>query len=153
MALQDTIEYGGDLMVFVSSGATKLPLAFSSSAKLSINTKTRDTGSKDSGNWDEFLAGKSGWNASTDGLMAFYSGVTNSGSSTIDVLYAYQIARTPVNFVFAHKTGSTPGWTVDATKKSFSGMVLITGLDLNAADGDNATYSCSLQGTGALTLA
>ncbi len=148
-ANNDKLVYGGDLMLFVGTGTTKNPLAFSQSAKLSVSMKTREISSKDSGQWTEKASGKYDWNCSTDGLLSF--DVTGATSS-IDMVYELFLAGEDVSIVFASKTGTTPLWTVDSTKKSFTGTALITSLDINSGDGDNATYSISLEGTGQLTL-
>lgn len=143
------IQYGGDIMLFIEDA----PLAFSTSAKLDISLKTRDIGSKDSGNWDEKAAAKMSWTASTDALMTD-SGLVGT-TNTIDELYTAMIARTAVDVVFATATGTSPSWTPSAVagKKKFTGTGFITSLSLNAADGDNATYSVSIEGTGALVMA
>lgn len=142
--------FGGDLMLFVGTGTTKQPLAYSTSAKLSVSLKTREISSKDSsGYFTEKSAGKFDWNASTDGLISY--DVTGATSS-IDVVYEYMLTRKPINLIFANKSGSTPYWSVDSSKKNFSGQALITSIDMNASDNDNATYSISLEGTGELKL-
>jgi predicted secreted protein len=155
MALDTSkIQYGGDLMLFTTlSGTTAQPIAFSSAAKLDVTMKTRDIGSKDSGYWDEKAAGKLSWNMSTDALMAD----SNLGDITAvySELYTSMIARLPITVAFATATGTAPAWTISAVagKKKFSGLAYITSLSLNAPDGDNASYSISLEGTGALTMA
>lgn len=149
--MSDTTQliYGGDMMLFVGSGATKNPLAFSTSAKLAISTSMKDATSKDSGIYTEKFAGRLDWNCSTDGLMSYtISGATQS----IDDIYALMLSRTPINVVFASKTGSVPAWTVDASKKTFTGMGFIASMDMNAAL-DEATYSIKIDGSGPLTLA
>lgn len=145
----DKIVYGGNMMLFVGSGTTKQPLAFSQSAKLSVNMTSREISSKDSGNWTDKAAGKYDWNASTDGLLNF----SITGATTgIDQVYNLFIAGLPINLVFAQKTGTTPFHTVDATKKNFSGTALITSIDMNAGEVDSATYTISLEGSGALIM-
>lgn len=149
MADNSKLIYGGDLMLFIGSGSTKNPLAFSTSAKLSVNTKTREISSKDSGNWTEKLAGKFDWNCSTDALLSY--SVTGSTTSC-DVVYQLFLAGQPINVAFAVKTGSSPYWTADATKKAFSGQGIIESMDITAGDNDTATYSISIAGSGALAL-
>lgn len=150
MAYSNTpIVYGGNMMLFISSGATKLPLAFSTSTKLSISTKTRDLSNRDSSNWTEKAAGRFDWNCSSDGLMGF----DVSGSTGVETLFALMNAGLPVNVAYASKTGTSPTYTVDATKKNFTGTAIIVSLDLNTADADTGTYSISLEGSGALILA
>jgi predicted secreted protein len=143
------IVYGGDLMLFIGTGTTKSPLAFSTSAKLSVSTKVRDISSKDSGNWTDKTVGKFDWNTSTDGLLNFSA---TSGTTGIDTVYSYFISGTPINIVFGSKTGTTPNWTPNLTLKSFSGTAIITSIDVNGNDGDNATYSITLEGNSTLAL-
>jgi predicted secreted protein len=144
------LQYGGDLMVFLNTGATKQPIAFSTSAKLSVSMKARDISSKDSGDWTEKAKGKYDWNMSTDALANFTS--TGTTMSTDD-LYGYFVAGTPVSVAFGSKTGTSPSWTLNAAKKNFSGTAYITSFDINAGDSETATYSITLDGSGALTLA
>lgn len=143
------IVYGGDLMLFVGTGATKTPLAFSTSASLETTRDTREISSKDSGDWKDYLVGKMGWTCSTDGLVAF---TLTGTTSSIEDLYAYKVAGTLVNIAFGIKTGTTPSWTLDASNKYFSGTAYITSLSLSSGDNETSTYSISLQGTGELTL-
>ena len=101
------IVYGGDMMLFVGTGTSKLPIAFSTSAKLDITVATRDISSKDSGVWTEKVGGKIDWNASTDALYTEVLTVT-TGTNTFDELYTLMIARAPINCVFAATTGTSP---------------------------------------------
>jgi predicted secreted protein len=143
------LNYGGDLMIFSSSGATLQPIAFSTSAKLTINLNTLEISSKDSGYWEESQAGKMNWEMSTDALLNFeMTGSTNG----FEDLYNYMIARQPINVSFAKKTGTAPNYTVDGTAKQFTGEALITSFDIQANDNEYSTASISLKGTGALTL-
>lgn len=144
------IVYGGDMMIFTMSGATGTPLAFSTSANLNINTDSLEISSKDSGYNKDFQAGKLSWDVSTDGLLNFEPSGSTQG---IETLYAKQVAREYISIAFAHKTGTTPDWTVDTSKKRFTGQGIITSLTLNASDNTQGTYSITIQGTGALTLA
>jgi predicted secreted protein len=146
----DYLTYGGDLMVFISSGATKEAIAFSTSAKMSISMKTRDVSSKDSGNFTEKKAGKYDWNMSTDALCNFS---TTGTTMSVDDLYNYFIAGILVNVGFGSKTGTSPSWTMNAAAKNFTGTALITSMDLNSGDGETATYSIQLEGSGPLVLA
>ena len=144
------VVYGGDLMLFIGSGTTKQPLAYSTTAKLSVSAKTRETASKDdTGKFAKKAIGKYDWNCSTDGLLSWE---TTTGTNYMDDVYALFLAGEEINIVFGSKTGTTPAWTVDATAKSFTGKGLITAVDLNASDGDNATYSITIEGNGLLSL-
>lgn len=150
MANLSYLSYGGDLMLFANSGSTVQPLAFSTSAKLSISNKTRDVGSKDSGDWAEKMAGKFEWNVSSDQLLNFSStGTTQS----MDEVFSYFVNKKIMNISFGHKTGTSPSYTVDGSKKKFTGTAYISSLDINAGDGETATYSIQMEGTGPLTMA
>lgn len=150
MALEtNKLVYGGSMMILISSGATKLPCAFSTSAKLSISTTTVDTTSKDDGDWVSKKAVRFAWNASTDGLTNFaLTGSTNS----VEDLFAYQKAKLPVNVVFASVTGTKPFHTLDTNKKYFSGTGIISSLEISADDNGMSTYSISIEGTGELII-
>ena len=144
------IVYGGDMMIFLTSGATKTPVAFSTSAKLSLSVKTRDISSKDSGVWTDKLSGKLDWNVSTDGLLNF---TPSGGTWGVESLFAQMVGRAAVTVTFASTSGTAAGWTLDASKKNFTGQAIITSLEINASDGDNGSYSISLEGAGSLVIA
>lgn len=147
----EKIQYGGDMMLFVGSGESKFPIAFSTSQKLDVSMSTREISSKDSGYWTDRAASKLDWNASSDAL---YTDVLTSttGVNSVDELYTLMTSRTAINVVFAAKTGTVPNWTVDATKKNFTGKGYITSLSVNAPNEDNTTYSITIEGTGALVM-
>ena len=139
------IVYGGSLMVFLGTE----PLAFSTSASLSMTMDTREISSKDSGTHKEFKGTKFGWDASTDGLMAYkLAGDTNG----LDTLYDLYTSGETIGFAFAVASGTTPSYVKDTTVGNFTGNVLITSMSLTSPDLDNATYSISMLGTGDLTL-
>jgi hypothetical protein len=98
------------------------------------------------------------WTASTENL---YSLDTDHGKTLAD-LFDSMAKGEEVALVFSQAgTGDTrnkkeeehglgavpyvPGYP------QFSGKAVITSLSLNAADGDNASFSCSFTGTGPLT--
>ena len=136
--------YGGDFMIFL--GTT--PIAFSTSAKLTINMKTREASSKDSGNWVDKLPGKLDWNVSTDAL---YSDGALTGATGYSTLYGYMVARSGLTMAFAQKSGTTQQWAMDtATKNYFHGTVYITNLDVSSPDGEQVTFTMSAEGSGEL---
>jgi predicted secreted protein len=151
MSQISSIQYGGDMLLFVASGATVMPLAFSTSSKIDVTLKTRDVGSKDSGYWDETQAGRFNWTVSSDNLYAYAETGT---TQTYAKLYALMMTRTPVNMGFGVKAvGSvSPNWTIATTDK-FTGQILITALSITAGDNANATFTMSGVGTGVLAFA
>lgn len=92
------------------------------------------------------------WSASSDALMC---DALTGNSNTYADLFTAMTGRTPVDIVFATVAGTAPEYTVSAVvgKTKFSGTGFITSLSMNAPDGDNATYSISFEGTGALVMA
>lgn len=141
---------GGDLMLFIGDKS----IAFATSHKLSINVETVETTSKDSGGkWVSKAARKISWNCSTENLYS------NDGEGvTFDQLFDKLVAREEVNAVFclekdyATKADEVPtgGW-IPSTAGTYSGKVIITALEANAPNGDNATFTATFEGVGALT--
>ena len=144
---------GGDLMFFTGGKS----ICFATSHKLSVKADTKETSSKDSGGkWQTSEVGILSWNGSSENLYAD----TGSGV-TYDELFGMMIARTAIDGVFALEGDSTDlsagkldtvpteGWKPKA--KQYKGKVYITSLEVNAPNGDNATFTVEFTGTGALT--
>lgn len=140
---------GKDLMLFADSKA----IALATSCKLGISAETIDTQSKDSGIWNEKDIKKLGWNCSSENL---FSADADANANTYDTLFALMIARKPIDIAFGIPTNKadklpSSGWTLPAAP--YRGKALITSIELNAPDGDKATFSVSLDGTGELAKA
>lgn len=137
---------GKDLMLFVGGKA----IALASSCKLSLSAETIDTQSKDSGIWTEKDIKKLSWSGSSENLFS-----ADADANSYDALFELMLARKPIPILFGipanADAGEMPetGWTLP-TGKHYSGKVLITNLELNAPDGDKATFSATFDGTGAL---
>lgn len=137
---------GKDLMLFVDGKA----IALATSCKLSMSAETIDTQSKDSGIWTEKDIKKLSWNGSSENLFS-----ADADANSYDKLFALMLARKPIEIKFGIPTnadsGELPddGWKAPETG-AYSGKVLITSLELNAPDGDKATFSANFEGTGAL---
>lgn len=136
---------GKDLMIFYGT-TTKKACALANELKLTINHATKEISSKDSGIWTDLAKGKLKWTASSGGLVAY-----DANAQSYEFLYDAMILREPVTLTFAIASGSAGAWTVDSTKDTYIGQAFIESLDLNAPDADNASYTISLSGTGALT--
>lgn len=143
---------GGDLMLFVGGKS----IAFATSHKLSIKADTKETSSKDSGGkWQTSEAGILSWSGSSENLYA------DAGKGmTYKDLYKLMIERKAVDGVFSIEGSSTDskldevplnGWVAKSEGK-YVGKVLITSLEVNAPNGDNATFTVEFVGTGALNL-
>jgi hypothetical protein len=136
---------GKDLMLFTGT-TTKKPMALATSCKLTINHSVKSKSTKDSGDWEESTKGKLKWTASTDGLVTM-----DATTQSYEYLYDAMIARDPITLTFGIATGTSPSWTVDATKDIYVGTAFIDSLDLNSGSEDDATYTASFTGTSGLT--
>ena len=133
---------GTDLMLFKGGKA----LAVATACKLTINANVLETSSKDSGKWVSKQAAKLSWTASSDNLYTI-----EDYKSLVDAM----IARTPVELQFSTVSNSdsdgVPTDGLTAAKDGYKGSAIITSIDMNAADNENATYTVSFEGVGALT--
>lgn len=137
---------GKDLMLFVDGKA----IALATSCKLALSSETIDTQSKDSGIWTEKDIKKLSWNCSSENLFS-----ADASADGYDKLFALMLARKPISIKFG-TPGNTDsnelpeaGWMPPANG-AYSGTALITSLELNAPDGDKATFSANFEGTGPL---
>lgn len=135
---------GKDLMLFVGGKA----IALATSCKIGISAETIDTQSKDSGIWNEKDIKKLGWNCSSENCFS-----ADLDINGYDALFAMMVAAQPINVAFGipvNKSTEMPesGWKLPASP--YKGKALITSLELNAPDGDKATFSVSMDGTGEL---
>lgn len=135
---------GKDLMLFVGGKA----IALATSCKIGISAETIDTQSKDSGIWNEKDIKKLGWNCSSENCFS-----ADLDINGYDALFAMMVAAQPIDVAFGipvNKSTEMPesGWRLPVSP--YKGKALITSLELNAPDGDKATFSVSMDGTGAL---
>lgn len=144
---------GGDLMLFVDGKS----IAFATNHTISINADTKETSTKDNGGfWQVSEVGMLSWTCTSENLM----GDPMAGIG-FDELFDIMIARKPVTGIFAlegnstnfidQKLGTAPtaGWTAK-TDDGYTGQLIITSLEKNAPNGDNATMKVSFTGVGEL---
>ena len=146
---------GTDLMVFMGEKS----IAYATNHTLSISAETQETSAKSKDNtggaWSTSKVTNFSWTITSENL---YSTDKNKGQ-TYSYLFDTMKIGTPVDVKFSIKNESAidvpeGGWTpiADATTNDiFSGKVIITSLELNAPDGDNASYTVELKGVGELT--
>ena len=145
---------GGDLMLFVGGKS----IAYATSHSLSISADTKETSSKDSGGkWQTSEVGVLSWTCSSENLCG-----NSTAGIGFDELFAYMVARKPITGVFAlegdstnledNKLDSVPtaGWKPKAND-GYTGQMIITNLEKNAPNGENATIKVDFTGVGALT--
>ena len=143
---------GGDLMLFVgSTSASTKSIAYATNHTLEINAETADVSNKDEGggDWATQEVKLLSWNASSENLYC-----TSGAGESFSDLYDLMIAKTPIFAVFSKKSGNATdvpsgGWSSSAPK--YTGKVVITSLQLNAQNGEYATFTANFTGVGALT--
>lgn len=145
---------GGDMMLFI--GGTSI--GFATNHTLSINTDIKETSTKDSGGkWQTSEAGILSWSATSENLMS-----NDQEGVGYKELIGYMTSKTKITAHFDLKAGNTDtvptdGWVPLAIaggssySKGYRGDVIITSIELNAPNGENATFTVNFTGVGALT--
>ena len=108
------------------------------SNSVSFSTETRDVTTKDSGGNREILATVRSASFSAEGIVAL------DDTYAVEQLSTAERAGTAVAVVF------TTGVTGDV---QWSQSAIITSLEIDAPMEDNVTFSISMEGTGAVTMA
>ena len=136
--MADSKKNGTSILFKVGSPATAV--AGETDCTFTVNGDTIDTTSKSSAQWAEFIPARANWEASGSGMLMFDS-------------TAHTLAATQKALWTAVSTGATIAVEIalDATLK-FAGTAIVTQWQANAPDNDNAGFSWSVRGTGALTL-
>lgn len=137
---------GGDMMLFVNGKS----IAYATSHTLTISGDTQDTSNKDEGggDWASNEVSTLSWTAQSENMYSI-----EGAGSNFDDLFDIMVAKTPVTATFSKKTETAVnvpegGWT--ASKPDYEGKVVITSLELNAPNGEYATYTVNFTGIGAL---
>ena len=123
------------------SGA-QVKVANLTSTDFELSKDTIDATNKDGGTYKEFLVGLSGWTLSAEGIFE-EDGSVATGISAKELLDDI-IAGAPITVVM---TSNVSG------DLKLSGSAVITSFAWNAPVNDVSTFSVSLQGSGALTVA
>lgn len=143
---------GGDLMLFINGKS----IGYATNHTLSVNSDTKEFSTKDNGGkWQSNDYGVISWSASTENLMSN----DQEGIGYTD-LVRYMTNKTPIRAVFTIE-GDSPdldtnkldvvpvnGWS--PKNGGYEGTVIITSIELNASNGENATFTVQFTGTGAL---
>ena len=140
------ITKGDQLMLFVGGKS----IAFATAHTLTLTTNTTDIASKDHGIYGAKDVSTITWEITTENLFAEsdYATLVDSmlAGQTVDVVFA--------NAASWVKTGidnSTKTWTPDSAGTQLSDKALITSLTANANTGENATFSATFTGVGAIS--
>ena len=125
-----------DVILKVTVGGVLVPVAHSTSASISMNMDLRDSTTKSSGGWQDNLGGLRSYELSGD---AFVDIVEDTEKSDILELWTVWNQRAAVIVSFG------------ISGMLYEGTALITSLSIDAGVEENATFSISLTGSGALT--
>lgn len=150
---------GKKLMVWVKSGSGNYTsIGFATNHTLSTSASTISVSHKDladagSGKWDDQDIDTLTWTITAE---AFYAN-TQEGIGFADV-FGYYAAGTVLDLKFAVAADSstgvpTGGWAVPQTGTVLSGKAIISSMDVNAPVDENASFSVTFQGKGALSIA
>ena len=139
----------GKMMIFVTSGATLVPICHCKSAKLSTSKKIISYTSQQITGTGK-IASTQDWTMTTDGLVSYSCTGTTLGVE--DLYNDYYVSGTSVTVAFAKATGTSPSDTVDSNTKYWTGKAIIESMDLSSSENEVVTYSISLQGDGPLTI-
>lgn len=117
---------GSDIFVYLDG----VKIANATSHTLTMNMATRDTSNKDTGSFNTKAVGRLDVTATSDALVVYTDLAT--------MVTAY-LARLPVTLHFAEDDDGSP----DTTVFYATGDFIITSMDINAGDQENASYSCT----------
>ena len=135
---------------FVYTGdSTKTPIGYSTECTLSISGDTIDVSSKNSGVFAAALPGQFSWTISTSALY--------TTEAQFETLYTAMLKREPMKITFGRVTSLGDATTdintdLASEKTHFDGVGYLTSLELNAGNGECASYSLEIQGDGKLTM-
>lgn len=146
---------GADLMLFVGGKS----VGHATNHTLSITTETTDISSKDiaAGKWTAAKAVRSSWEATTENLYSLtwakgnmYGDLFDMIGTEVALVFSLSSTADEDGEIAGVADAPTGGWT-PGSKPYLVGNAVITSLELNAPNGDNATFTATFTGTGALT--
>jgi len=134
---------GDTLMLFKGDSA----LAYATAHTLTITGNTIDISSKDHGYWGASEVGNITWEITSENLYT---------SQDYDALFTAMVAKTPITVSFApasnyNENGLSDSLTAWTKGLGYTGKAVISSLVANANTGENATFSVTLTGVGAIT--
>ena len=133
---------GTEIKVYSSS--TNNLVAYAQNCTLNVNHSPREITNKESNGNKEILEGLRDLSIDIDGAYAWTdasgTALTNGAD---DLINSNILTRTAVSFIF--------GDTQATSDVSYSGSGYITSVSLTGGYEDTATYSLTIEGTGALT--
>lgn len=149
---------GKKLMVFVKAGSGSYKsIGFATNHTLSTSASTINVSHKDlpdtgTGKWDSQDIDTLSWTITSENFYA-----NEAEGVTFGDIWGYYSAGTELDLKFGVAADSTTGvptggWVVPSTGTVLSGKAVITNVDVNAPVDDNASFSITFTGRGALTV-
>ena len=148
---------GKKLMIFIETATNVYrSIGYATNHTLSTSASQIDVSHKDladagSGSWVDQDIDQLSWSITTENFYA-----NQAEGVTFADLFGYYAAGTTLKVKFAIAADSTTGvptsgWSVPSSGFIMSGSVVITSIDLNAPVDENASFSITFTGKGALT--
>jgi len=137
---------GDQLMLFMNDKS----IAFATAHTLTLTANTTDIASKDHGVYGAKDVSTITWEITTENLYA---------AQDYETLVDAMLSAKPVKVAFANAASwtnkgidnTTKTWTPDTKTLNLTGNAIITSLVANANTGENATFSATFTGVGAIT--
>jgi len=129
------------LSLDLSTGTTPVAIMGATTGTLNVNQETIDVTNKDSSGLKEYINGVKSWSVDCE---AFTTG--NGTAVNKDGIIAQLVAGTSIFIQFRDGSGQS-------ASKKYTGRGFITSVSETANVGEFGTYSVSIQGTGALSVA
>lgn len=145
MAFDNRVINGSDIVLSVKDkddAGNALPIACATSHTIEITNAVREVSCKGSGDFTTSEYGRFSWTASTDALLNLGAGATYASYASLVTLMLGKKIISIESFYDEDGNGT------DTYK--LAGEAIITSINKTAADNENASYSVSLQGRGAL---
>lgn len=154
LSVNDKTTIYGDRLELTFKGK---PLAFGKSCSLEISADTLDTSNKMSADWMEYLVGKLSFTLSSNTLLTYSDSSAEGEPELAKVakfgdLLATMVERNPIDFAMSRIKKDDTSGDYKSEFDFVTGKAVITQLSISADDGQIATCSVNLQGTGALTI-
>ena len=138
---------GGDLMLFVNGKS----IAYATNHTIEISGETQQEGHKDiNSDWDSIDVTKLSWTASSENLCS-----ADGRGRLYGDLESLMVYHTKIDLVLSLKAPITyteppvDGWYT--RDQGYTGRAIITDLQLNAPNGEYATFTVQFTGVGPLT--
>ena len=150
-ASEDLIN-GNELQLYLTSGKTVL--AYATSCSLQVSRETTSTASKFSCRWSAVRGGNSSYQVSSDAL---FCAATSGDSISFDGLLALSNSDDTIEWYMGKEMEFTPTsaqtcddnpHTLDTGSTYYYGEAIVTSVSLEANNGEVATCSITLEGSG-----